>query len=122
MLSLTSTRSESGAGPDDVRRTFEVLSACSAHTVADFFETFTTHDRLAALAALSGVPVTILVGTRDRLCPLPMSRAMADALPHARLRVYPGAGHMLQLERADEVSAELVSLAAAVPARALTAV
>lgn len=110
------------AHPSDVRRTFEVLSACSAHTVADFFETFTTHDRLKALAALSDVPVSILIGTRDRLCPLPMSRAMAQALPGARLRVYPGAGHMLQLERADEVSAELVSLARAIPARTLAAV
>jgi pimeloyl-ACP methyl ester carboxylesterase len=100
-----------GARPADVRRTLEVLSACSAHTVADFFETFSSHDRLAALVALSDVPVTILVGTSDRLCPLPMSRALADALPHARLRVYPGAGHMLQLERAPEVSAELVALA-----------
>jgi len=103
----------------DVRRTFAVLGTCSAHTVADFFETFTTHDRLQALAALRDVPVSILVGTHDRLCPLPMSRAMAEALPHARLRVYPGAGHMLQLERADQVSAELVSLASAIrPLRA----
>ncbi|MCU1599339.1 MAG: alpha/beta hydrolase fold protein [Frankiales bacterium] len=110
------------ARPADVRRTFEVLSACSAHTVADFFETFTAHDRLAALAALSDVPVSILIGSADRLCPLPMSRAMADALPHARLRVYPGAGHMLQLERAAEVSAELVSLASAIPAERLASV
>ena len=107
-----------GARQADVRRTFEVLGTCSAHTVADFFETFTTHDRLEALAVLGEVPVTILAGTHDRLCPLPMSLAMADALPHARLRVYPGAGHMLQLERAAEVSAELVALAAAVPAAA----
>ncbi|MFN2536877.1 MAG: alpha/beta fold hydrolase [Mycobacteriales bacterium] len=99
--------------PADVRRTFEVLSACSAHTVADFFETLTLHDRLAALTALRDVPVTILVGTEDRLCPLPMSRALADALPHARLRVYPDAGHMLQLERSADVSAELVGLACA---------
>ena len=103
----------SGARRDDVRRTFAVLGSCSAHTVADFFETFSEHDRLEALRALAGVPVTVLAGTRDRLCPLPMSHAIADALPHARLRVYPGAGHMLQLERADEVSAELVALAEA---------
>jgi pimeloyl-ACP methyl ester carboxylesterase len=106
-----------GARAADVRRTFEVLSTCSAHTVADFFETFTTHDRITALSALSDVPVTILVGSADRLCPLPMSQALADALPHARLRVYPGAGHMLQLERAADVSAELVGLAGAIPLR-----
>ena len=100
-----------GADPGAVRRTLEVYSGNSAHTVADFFETFPLHDRLAALCALSPVPVTVLVGTEDRICPLGHSRALADALPHARLRVYPGAGHMLQLERPADVSAELISLA-----------
>ena len=85
--------------------------------LADFYDTFTTHDRLAALAALRDVPVAILAGTRDQLCPIAMSRTMAAALPHADLHVFPGAGHMLQLERADDVSDRLVELAAAVPTR-----
>jgi pimeloyl-ACP methyl ester carboxylesterase len=106
-----------GADPTAVRKTLEVYTSNSAHTVADFFETFPLHDRLAALSVLSKVPVTILVGTEDRICPLAHSRALAAALPHARLRVYPGAGHMVQLERAAEVSAELALLAAAIEPR-----
>ncbi|MGB8651884.1 MAG: alpha/beta hydrolase [Mycobacteriales bacterium] len=98
-----------------VRRTFEVMAGCSAHTVADFHLTFTDHDRSEALAALHEVPVTVLCGTRDRLCPLPHSEAMAAALPHARFVVYPDAGHMLQLERAEEVSRHLVELAEVLP-------
>jgi pimeloyl-ACP methyl ester carboxylesterase len=105
-----------GADPTAVRKALDVYSSCSAHTVADFFETFALHDRIAALAALSEVPVTILVGTEDRICPLAHSRALAAALPNARLRVYPGAGHMVQLERPADVSSELVALTAAVPA------
>ena len=97
-----------------VRKTLEVYTSNSAHTVADFLPTFPVHDRVAALAALSTVPVTILVGTEDRICPLAHSLALADALPHARLRVYPGAGHMVQLERPADVTAELLALAAAV--------
>ena len=97
-----------------MRRTLRVVQECSAHTLADFYDTFTLHDRLAALSALAHVPVTILVGTHDRLCPVGHSRTMAEALPHAALHVLPGAGHMLQLERADEVSARLVELATAV--------
>jgi pimeloyl-ACP methyl ester carboxylesterase len=106
-----------GAAAEDVRRTLAVYTGNSAHTVADFFETFPLHDRLEALAALSEVPVTVLVGTADRICPLEHTRAIAAALPHSRLRVYPGAGHMLQLERAAEVSAELVGLAGAIEPR-----
>jgi pimeloyl-ACP methyl ester carboxylesterase len=102
-----------GTGPTAVRKTLEVYLGNSAHTAADFFQTFPPHDRLAALAALNEVPVTILVGTEDRICPLAHSRALADALPHARLRVYPGAGHMVQLERPTDVTAELVALTAA---------
>jgi pimeloyl-ACP methyl ester carboxylesterase len=106
-----------GADPTAVRKTLEVYTSNSAHTVADFFETFPAHDRIAALSALSEVPVAILVGTDDRICPLDHSRALADALPHARLRVYPGAGHMVQLERPFDVSAELVDLVRAIEPR-----
>jgi pimeloyl-ACP methyl ester carboxylesterase len=107
-----------GADPTAVRTALEVYTGNSAHTVADFFETFPEHDRIAALSALSEVPVTVLVGTKDRICPLEHSRALAEALPHARFRVYPGAGHMLQLERPADVSAELIALAEVLPTAA----
>ena len=101
-----------GRTKDDVRRTLAVLRSCSAHTRADFHATFLEHDRLAARAALSDVPVVVLCGDRDRICPLSHSEAIAGALPHARFVVYPGAGHMVQLERADDVSRRLLDLVA----------
>jgi pimeloyl-ACP methyl ester carboxylesterase len=104
-----------GARPGDVARTLEVMARCSAHTVADFHVTFTDHDRLAALSALATVPVLIVVGTHDRLCPVEHSREMARALPHAQLVLHPGAGHMVQLERDPEVSQRLVELCAVLP-------
>ena len=104
-----------GARPADVRMTMDVMARCSAATVADFHATFGEHDRLAALAALSDVPVTVLVGSRDLLCPVSHSEAIAQALPHSTLLVYPGAGHMVQLERAAEVSRRLVELCEALP-------
>lgn len=97
--------------PDDVRRTLAVMASCPAATVADFHLTFTEHDRVEALAALAEVPVLVLCGSRDRLCPPDHSRAIAAALPHAQLEVYAEAGHMLQLERHEEVSRRLVELA-----------
>lgn len=49
------------------------------------------------------VPTTVLVGARDLLTPTPLARAIAARVPHARLEVIPGAGHMLPLERPASV-------------------
>lgn len=104
-----------GARPCDVRTTMAVMARCSAATVADFHATFGQHSRTAALAALRAVPVTVLVGAKDLLCPVAHSRDIAAALPDAQLFIYPGAGHMVQLERDAEVSHRLVELCDALP-------
>lgn len=49
-------------------------------------------------------PCVVLHGTRDALCPPGFHRAVARALPDARLRAVPGAGHLLPWERPDAVS------------------
>ncbi|SDC52610.1 Pimeloyl-ACP methyl ester carboxylesterase [Geodermatophilus telluris] len=98
------------ADPADVRTTIEVHRGTTAETVAAFLPTFSDHDRLTALSALTDVPVLIAVGDADRLCPVEHSRALAEALPTAELAVYPGAGHMVQLERRPEVSRQLLAL------------
>ena len=106
-----------GTDPDPVAvaRTADVMAGCSAHTVADFAATFADHDRRAALAALAHVPTLVLVGTRDLLCPVEHSRELARAVPTAQLVLFPGAGHLLQLERSPEVSARLVELCDVLP-------
>ena len=52
----------------------------------------------------------IAVGDADRLCPVEHSRTMAQALPDAELAVYPGVGHMVQMERRREISDRLLAL------------
>jgi pimeloyl-ACP methyl ester carboxylesterase len=98
------------ADPADIRTATEVHRACTAETVAAFLPTFSDHDRATALEALSEVPVLVAVGDADRLCPIEHSRTIAAALPTAELAVYPGVGHMVQLERRREVSARLLAL------------
>jgi pimeloyl-ACP methyl ester carboxylesterase len=56
---------------------------------------------------LRGKPVVILAGDRDRITPLPHSRVIAAALPAAEFVVYPGAGHELPYERAEEIASRL---------------
>src|SRR5450759_4157254 len=80
-------------------------------TLVRFYLALGRHDELDALAHLSGIPISILVGTHDRLTPQRFSQDLAERLPHARLVALEGAGHMLPLERAAEVLAELYMLA-----------
>jgi pimeloyl-ACP methyl ester carboxylesterase len=99
-----------GADPSDVQDVLEVQRECSAETMHLFLATFSDHDREAALEAVARVPALVVVGEEDRLCPLQHSRMIAAALPRSELVVYPGAGHMVHVERRPEVSARLVAL------------
>lgn len=109
---LIETRLIFGRGADraDVRQALEVQAGCSIETFSYFLATFSDHDRAHALAVLTTVPVVILGGEKDRICPIEHSRAIAAALPQAELHVYPDVGHMVQLERREQVSAQLLAL------------
>ncbi|GAB6932776.1 alpha/beta fold hydrolase [Calditerricola satsumensis] len=82
-------------------------------------------DALAALAFLAAcdargdlahcrVPVRLLHGSADAVCPLSGARALAGALPNARLTVWCGAGHAPHVARprafARWLAAELAAL------------
>lgn len=54
------------------------------------------------------VPVLVVSGTADRLTPTKYARFLAQHIPDARLVTIEGAGHMVMLERSEEV-AEAVS-------------
>lgn len=53
------------------------------------------------------VPTLCLVGDRDALTPPDRAEEMAAAIPHARLVVIPGAGHVSTLEQPEAVNAAL---------------
>jgi len=102
-------------GDDDVSPALvEFVEQMTARTrvdvIAEFYDTFTTHDKLRALDVLRDVAVLVLVGSKDLLTPLEHSEVMAAALPSAELVVLEGAGHMVQLERAQEVTQHLRAL------------
>ncbi len=70
-------------------------------------------DRTAVLMAFDG-PALVLVGAQDEVTPLSAAQAMTDALPHGRLVVAPGSGHLSALEDPAEVAVALDGLVAAV--------
>lgn len=59
-----------------------------------------------ALAELSGIrfPVTVFAGDRSQPFFAASAKRMADAIPNARLLTLPGASHLLQLEKAEDIA------------------
>ncbi|HEV7535425.1 MAG TPA: alpha/beta fold hydrolase, partial [Acidimicrobiia bacterium] len=93
---LVATRDAWLSLPADVRRRFLI-----ALQAMDF---------RAALAQVA-VPTTVVVGTRDLLTPPRLGRALAAAIPGARLVEVPGAGHMLPYEDPDLLAALILEAA-----------
>jgi pimeloyl-ACP methyl ester carboxylesterase len=87
------------------------FAATPGRSLSGFFEALTQHDLGHALKVLDGMPVEILHGTQDRLLPPRHGNRLAQLLPSARLRMYPGAGHMLMQERPRDVTERLAALA-----------
>ncbi len=101
-----------GRGADKrlARFTEAMTAATGAEVVGDFYGTLTAHDKAHALEALGAVPTLVVVGDRDRLTPPRQARAIAAAVPGARLLGLQGAGHCAMLEQPDAVNAALREL------------
>jgi len=96
--------------PSLVEFTARMLESTPVDVVAEFFPTFTSHDKLGALPALHGVETLVLVGDKDLITPADHSRELVRALPGADLVVLERTGHMLILERYAEVNRHLLKL------------
>ncbi|MFY1672461.1 alpha/beta fold hydrolase [Plantactinospora sp. WMMB334] len=93
--------------PADIRLTTSAVARASLVSVGGFRPSIGAQHRLETLSTLREVPTAALVGDRDRLTPPPCTESIAAALPSAELTVCPGGGHMLMLERPEEVTAAL---------------
>jgi len=65
------------------------------------------HDSTYTLIGID-CPTLILVGSEDALTPPSEAEAMRDGIPHARLKVIEGAGHMSNLEQPEQFNAALI--------------
>ncbi|GAA4599320.1 pimeloyl-ACP methyl ester carboxylesterase [Actinoplanes octamycinicus] len=95
---------------DDLGLTLRSVGRASLRSIGGFRTSIGAQQRLDTLATVGEVPAAVLVGDRDRLTPPACAESIAGALPCAELTVCPGAGHMLPLERPDEVSAALLTI------------
>ena len=66
--------------------------------------TFITTAEVGRISA----PTLVIHGAEDRYVPPSNARALAEAIPNARLRILEGAGHLVFVERAAEVNREVM--------------
>ncbi|MGY0006489.1 alpha/beta fold hydrolase [Micromonospora sp. I033] len=90
--------------PADIRLVTSAVAHASLRSIGGFRASIGAQHRLDTLAALGRLPAAALVGDRDRLTPPPCAESIAAALPTTELTVCPGAGHMLMMERPEEVN------------------
>jgi pimeloyl-ACP methyl ester carboxylesterase len=96
--------------PSFTRFVAKMHAGTALDVIASLMPAFTAHDKLGALAKLSGIETLILGGEQDLLTPADHSRAIAAAVPGAELVILPESGHMIMLEHYDIVTDHLRDL------------
>src|SRR4051812_19894825 len=94
-----------------------MLSDTPFEVVAEFFPSFRGLDKFHAVEVLGRVPTTIICGTADRLTSIGHSRKLHERIPGSTLIECEDAGHMVLLERHDQVNAALDQLLSAAAER-----
>lgn len=77
-------------------------------TISDFIETFRTHDRRQALEVWGAVPTMVITAGNDRLTPPDHGKLIAQSIPGSDHVLVSNSGHVVMLEHADFVNAELL--------------
>ncbi|MFM2438769.1 MAG: hypothetical protein RLZ55_1594 [Actinomycetota bacterium] len=96
--------------PEVAQFAFDMINETPIEVVGEFLPTFDRHDKRTALEALHGLEVLVMVGRDDKMTPPDHSFEIIRRVPHGELVVLAETGHMLMLERPDEVNAELIAL------------
>ena len=90
-----------------------MLSATPFEVVAEFFPGFSSLDKFESVEVLAKVPTAVICGTDDKLTSIGHSRKLHSRIDGSTLLECHGAGHMVLLERHDEVNGEIDLLLAA---------
>ena len=94
---------EQGVAADLVDEAARARVLTPVETGAADWQADDSFDRMQDIGDV-GVPALIIVGTNDSLTPPKYAEYLAAHIPRSDLRVIQGAGHMLVMERAAEVS------------------
>jgi pimeloyl-ACP methyl ester carboxylesterase len=100
-----------GAPPQAVAQGMEELHACRPETLMTDAMVGQAM-RLDETARSLRVPTLILCGSLDRFTPPALSAQLAGLIPGAQLNIIERAGHMLPLERPDELNRRILDFVA----------
>ncbi len=110
-LLLTRLYSFGSTASDEAGRfVASMVAATPIDVVAEFLPALQEHDKRAACHVFQSVEVLVLVGDSDRLTPREQSDALVQLVPGADFVVVPDSGHMVTLEKHEEVDAALITL------------
>jgi pimeloyl-ACP methyl ester carboxylesterase len=90
----------------------QMIRSTPMNVVAAYSQALYEWDMRDTLPVLGRVPVTVLVGERDRLITPALGLEVAAQIPGAELVWVPGAGHALMLESPDIVNESIAALVA----------
>lgn len=97
-------------GLDPVRAhialTSKLFAECAGEVRGGFLTAMSAMKLLEGIATID-MPVTVMVGSQDRLTPPSRAAQMVATIPGARLITLDGRGHMLPLEDPDSVTDEI---------------
>jgi non-heme chloroperoxidase len=98
-----------GASPDRVQHTIRVMLQPSLQAVMETNLATSETDFREELRQI-GVPTLVLHGDEDQSCPLELAGAKtAGLIPDGRLKVYPGAKHILIGSHVDEIVGDILA-------------
>ncbi|MBV8952114.1 MAG: alpha/beta fold hydrolase, partial [Actinobacteria bacterium] len=99
-----------GAQPSHVELVRHMIESCDPETTRGSIRALLGLDLVPDIGRIH-VPTLVVCGTADLLTPPAESRRIAEAIAGARLELLPGGGHMLMLERSEEVDRLLLDFA-----------
>jgi pimeloyl-ACP methyl ester carboxylesterase len=105
-LSFSSTDVDPALG----RYVDAMIGGTPVDVIAELYPAIAGLDAGGAVEPLRRVPTLVLTGNADKMIPMAHSERLAEELPDAEFVVVPEAGHLVLLEKPDQVTAALTEL------------
>lgn len=105
LYSFGTTASEEAA-----RFVGRMVSSTPIDVIAEFLPALQEHDKRSVLPVFERVELLVIVGDRDRLTPREQSEEIVAAVPGAEFIVIHDSGHMVNLEKPEQVDDALLEL------------
>jgi pimeloyl-ACP methyl ester carboxylesterase len=105
-LSFSSTDVDPALG----RYVDAMIAGTPVDVIAEFYPALAGLDETGSLEPLRGIPTLVLTGDQDRMIPPEHSDLLAERLPDSDYVVVPEAGHLVLLEKPEQVDQALTRL------------